>query len=73
MHKEVVKTVKIDINEEKDLTLYDSILNNPSCKIIREIREKIAHKTFNDEGKMDGLYEELAMVVTYKTLELLED
>lgn len=62
----------MDLNSPKDLKRYDEILNDPDCAIVKEIREKISTKTFNDEGKIAGLQEELIAIVTYRRKMMLE-
>ena len=72
MYETVTKTIRIDLNSDKDLKTYDVVLNDPSCVIVREIQEKITNKFFNDEGEMSGIEEKLVRIVTYQKKEFLE-
>lgn len=67
------ETIRVDLNNTKDLKRYDAVLNDPTCSIIKEIREKISHKEFDGEGKLASLNEELVSVVTYQRKSLLEE
>jgi len=66
MYNTVFKTAKFDLNSKKDLEAYDAILNDPTCTITREVREKIQHKDVDSEGTVTGYYEELVAVVTWQ-------
>lgn len=66
MHNVTTHTDKLDLNKKDDLKKYDAILNDPSCTILREIREKITHKDVDDEGKISGYWEELILIVTWQ-------
>lgn len=73
MYQTKTQTIRIDLNSTKDLARYDAVLNDPDCAIVREVREKISTKTFNDEGKIAGLQEELIAIVTFRKKMLLEE
>lgn len=66
MYNTVSKTAKFDLNNPKDLKTYDDILNDPTCTITREVREKISHKDVDAEGTITGYYEELVAIVTWQ-------
>lgn len=65
------KTMVLDLNDKKELAIYDGILNNSLCTVIREHKEKMADKEFDDEGKMISLREKLVLVVTWEEKKLL--
>jgi hypothetical protein len=55
------------MNTERDLAAYDAILNNPLAFIVREIKEKLVDKHFDEEGNFTGQTERLVLVVTWQT------
>jgi hypothetical protein len=61
------KTAQFDMNTERDLAAYDAILNNPLAFIVREIKEKLVDKHFDEEGNFTGQTERLVLVVTWQT------
>ena len=71
MYEAVMKTIRIDLNSDKDLKAYDAVLNDPSCVVLREIQEKITNKFFNDEGEMSGIEEKIVRVITYQKREFM--
>lgn len=71
MYNVVNKTEKFDINNKKDLEAYDAILNDPSCIIIKENREKMTEKEMGDEGRITSMKEYLLLVVTYQKRSIL--
>lgn len=66
MYQTVKRTRSFDVGIEKDLLAYDEILNNPLCTILREIKEKISERSFNDEGKIAGFNDRLFLIVTWE-------
>lgn len=66
MYRSIKRTKSFDLNIEKDLLAYDEILNNPMCTILREIKEKIGERSFNDEGKISGFHDRLVLIVTWE-------
>jgi len=65
------KTAVFDLNTKKDLEQYDDILNNSLCTVIKEHKEKMADKEFDNEGKMISLKEKIVLVVTWEEKKLL--
>jgi len=66
------KTVRLEMDNDKDLERYDKILNDPLCSIIRELKEKVQDKAFDEEGRLSHLHERVVLVVTYQEKSLLE-
>ena len=71
MYKVKTQTAKFDTNSVEDLKEYDAILNNPLCTIIREIKEKLSTKHFDDEGKPTYQDDKLVLVVTWQEKALM--
>ena len=63
-------TRTFDVNNTEQMYEYDEILNDPMCTIIREVKEKLVDKEF-DEGKLASVSERLVMVVTWQEKKLL--
>jgi len=70
VYKTVNQTRQFDLNDNDDLAAYDEILNNPRCFVVREIKEKLSEKHF-EEGKLISVDERLIMVVTWQERTLL--
>ena len=66
------KTERFDLSSRKDLDAYDAILNDPSCTIVREIKEKISEKEMGDEGRITSIKEYLLLIVTYQRKAIME-
>jgi len=66
-------TKQFDMNEKDDKEHYSSIINNPLCHIIKEIKEKLVEKLMNDEGEPSYIKERIVLVVTWQEKKLLED
>lgn len=65
-------TKQFDINKSSDLKDYDAILDNPLCRIVREVREKMVSKEMDDEGNVTSYQERLILVVTWQERTLVE-
>lgn len=65
MFRKKTTTRRFDLDNEEDLKEYDEILNDPNCTIVREIKEKLADKEF-EEGKLVSLHERIVLVITYE-------
>lgn len=63
---------RFDLNDDDDLEEYEAILNDPLCTVVRDIKEKLVDKLFDEEsGKMTSITERLMLVVTWQKKELL--
>jgi hypothetical protein len=71
MYSVVNKTERFDLSNNGHLERYDQILNDPTCQITREIREKISEKEIGDENQLIAIKEYLLLVVTYQKRVLL--
>ena len=63
-------TKAFEMTDSKSLADYNAILNNPSCTIIKEVREKVTEKHFED-GKVIASNDRLLLVVTWQEKKLL--
>lgn len=66
------KTRRFDLSRDKDIEEYDSILNDPTCMVIREIKEKLTEKEEDSEGNMLHFREYLLLIVTYQRRTMME-
>jgi len=62
----VNRTKKFDLSKDKDLAEYDLILNDPTCLVIREVKEKLTEKEEDGEGNTIHFREYLLLIVTYQ-------
>lgn len=62
----VNKTKRFDLSRDRDLEEYDAIINDPSCMVIREIKEKLTEKEEDGEGNTLHFREYLLLIVTYQ-------
>lgn len=65
-------TKKFDLESSADLRGYDEILNDSTCTIIREIKEKISEREMGEEGRIVGIKDRLLLVVTYQKASIME-
>lgn len=72
MFNVVNKTITIDLNNKQDLLEYDNILNDPSCTIVKEVKEKLTEKELGDEGRITSFKEYLLLIVTYQRRIIME-
>lgn len=72
MYDVVNKTEKFDLNSRQDLEAYDRIINDPSCTIIKEVREKLTEKDLGDEGRITSFKEFLYLFITYQKRIIME-
>jgi hypothetical protein len=70
MFRKQCNTVRLDLDDTEDLKEYNDILSDPNCTIVREIKEKLCDKEFED-GKLVSLHERIVLIVTYETKSLL--
>jgi hypothetical protein len=66
------KTVRFDLTEDDDLAKYDEILNDPLCRITRELKEQRTETEYTggDEGSTHTKKFPI-LIVTYETKERL--
>lgn len=62
-------TKAFDLTDSRSMEEYNTILNNPACTIIKEVREKITEKHFED-GKVIATQDRLLLVVTWQEKKL---
>jgi len=72
MYNVVNKTERIDLGSKKDLEAYDQILNDSSCVIVKEIKEKLTEKDLDSEGNVTSYREYLILIVTYQRRIVME-
>lgn len=65
MFRKKTTTRRLDLDDTEDLKEYDEILNDPNCTIVREIKEKLQDKEF-EEGKLVSLHERIVLIITYE-------
>lgn len=70
MYKTVRTTRRFDLDSSDDLAEYDEIMNDPNCSIVKEIKEKLQDKEF-EEGKLVSLHERIVLIITYERKVLL--
>lgn len=71
MYEVLRKTRQFDLDNEEHLKDYDAIMNNPLCSVVKEIKEKITEKFFNEEGGLLSTQDKIALVVTWEEKSLL--
>lgn len=59
------------MDNERDLSNYDAILNNPLCVFISEKDEKISDREMGSEGNIVAIHDRMVKVVTFKEKSLL--
>jgi hypothetical protein len=65
MYKTETITKRFDTDRQDHLDEYSDVVNDPTCTIVREHKEKISEKSF-DEGKLSNVYERIVLVVTWQ-------
>jgi len=66
------KTVRFDLTDDGDLERYDLILNDPLCRVVRELKEQRTETEYT--GGEDGTTTTKKfpiLIVTYETRERL--
>lgn len=72
MYNVINRTEKFDLINPKDREAYDRILNDPTCTIVRELKEKLTEREMGDEGQITSFREYLILVVTYQKRVIME-
>lgn len=71
MYKKTKKTIRIELTNDDDLANYDEIINNPLCKVLREIKETrtVTEYSGGEDGSTTTMKFPI-LIVTYEEREL---
>lgn len=65
MYTKTKKTVRLELTSNEDLATYDAIVNNPLCRVIRELQEDRSTTERFGEGESTTTKVPL-LIVTYE-------
>lgn len=66
-----VRVKKLNLDNDKDIEIYEKILNDPLCTIIEERNEKLTEKIFDGKGKISNLTETFTRIVKWEEKTLI--